>query len=478
MTIKARLTIAVVALLVVGTTVIGVVAVTTSRSSIVERIDARVVDIVEHPPARPGGGPGGPAGPPPGALPGEPGAAPPGPEADGGTLAGEGTDAFRDHATLVYDANGELVRERPSGFTDDPDPLPKVALSEALFEEPQTVDAVEGDVRYRAMAAPTPDGGTRVVASPLEDVDQATGDLIRVVLAALALIIVAGAALSYWLVRRGLKPVDDMIDAAGRIAAGAGDVRQIHHADDRTELGRLSKALNEMLEQIQGVQTRLKQFVADASHELRTPITSIRGYAELHRHGGINTDEQRDRAMARIESEGARMARLVDDLLLLAKLDEAQPLEQAPVDLARLATDAVGDLQAVDRERPVSVQVHGGAYVDGDERRLRQVLAILLTNARVHTPPGTPIQVSVTKPNGAVVLEVRDRGPGFPDDERERIFERFHRSDPSRSRDTGGSGLGLSIAAAIVKQHGGEIAATNDDGARFEVRLPGRDGER
>ena len=466
MTIKAKLTIAVVALLVAGTTLIGAVAVATSRSSIVERIDERVVDISEHPPPRQGAG--APVGAPPGAQP--PGAQPP--DADGGTPAGE-AETFRDHATLVFDAGGRRVIERPSGFTDDPDPLPDIdGPTDELYDGPITVAAVEGDVEYRAMAAPMPNGGTRVVASPLDDVDEATTDLLTVVGGALALVILAGAALSYLLVRRGLKPVDDMIDAAGRIAAGAGDVQKIHHAEDRTELGRLSRALNDMLAQIQGVQTRLKQFVADASHELKTPITSIRGYAELHRHGGITTDEQRDRAMHRIESETNRMARLVDDLLLLARLDEQQPLEREPVDLALLATDAAGDLQAVDRERPVSVQVHGGALVEGDERRLRQVVAILLTNARVHTPPETPIRITVTKPDGRIVLEVSDEGPGIPEGETEKIFERFHRSDPSRSRDTGGSGLGLSIAAAIVRQHGGDIAAANDGGARFTVTLP------
>jgi two-component system OmpR family sensor kinase len=232
---------------------------------------------------------------------------------------------------------------------------------------------------------------------------------------------------------------------------------------------------------------RMRRFAADASHELRTPLVTIRGYSELYRHGALQSDEDISNAMGRIESEAKRMGSMVEDLLLLARLDEQRPLQQKPVDLQLIAHDAVVDTQASDRNRSVTlVGLDGGnatpAPVLGDEAKLRQVVGNLVGNALRYTPEGTPIELAVgvrTGEDGAprAVLEVRDHGPGIPDSEAPRIFERFYRSDTSRTRETGGSGLGLAIVAAIVGSHGGSVRVhtTDGGGATLTVSLPLRD---
>jgi two-component system OmpR family sensor kinase len=297
--------------------------------------------------------------------------------------------------------------------------------------------------------------------------------------------VVIGAAVSWLVIRRSLRPVEGMIDTATAIASG--DLSQrVDHRDDGSELGRLADALDEMLGQLEAsfterlaAQSRLEQFVADASHELRTPVTTIRGYAELYRDGGLTQAEQLDRAMRRIEQESARMGTLVEDLLLLARLDQQQPLELRPVDVGMLAEDAVTDARAVDPERPITLRAAPSAPVLGDELRLRQVVANLLTNARAHTPPRTPVHVTVEQVDGHVELTVADEGPGVAVEDRLRIFERFSRADRSRSRERGGAGLGLSIVEAVVATHRGAVRVEDarpevapGGGARFVVELP------
>jgi two-component system OmpR family sensor kinase len=240
-------------------------------------------------------------------------------------------------------------------------------------------------------------------------------------------------------------------------------------------------ALNAMLGQIEDAfsrraasEERLRRFVADASHELRTPLTSIRGYAELFRQGASERPEDLANAMRRIEEEATRMGGLVEDLLLLARLDQGRPLEQVPVDLFRLATDAVADARAVSPDRTITLTGDGPVVVTGDEARLRQVAANLLGNAAVHTPPGTPVHVRVLAEDGQARLDVRDEGPGLPPGVGDRVFERFFRADAARSRATGGSGLGLSIVSAVAEAHGGgaRLEAAPGPGAWFVVELP------
>jgi two-component system OmpR family sensor kinase len=287
--------------------------------------------------------------------------------------------------------------------------------------------------------------------------------------------------LTMWVVRVGLRPLDQKATTAG--ANASGDLSQrVEHADDRTEVGRLGAALNTMLGHIEQAfaartasEQRLRRFVADASHELRTPLTSIRGYAELFRRGAAERPDDLATAMRRIEDESARMSVLVDDLLLLARLDQGRPLEREEVDLVALASDAVDDARAVSPDRPITFETNGPVTVTGDEARLRQVTANLLTNARAHTPEGTRVHVRVRSTPEGAEIEVADDGPGLAPDEAARVFERFYRADPARTRSRGGSsGLGLSIVAAIASAHGGRatLDTAPGQGATFRVALP------
>jgi two-component system OmpR family sensor kinase len=346
---------------------------------------------------------------------------------------------------------------------------------------PFTVHAQGGGTRFRVLAQPVGDGSTVVVAVPLRDVDQTLRRLLRVETVVAALILLALAASAWWVVRLGLAPLRRMEDTADAIAAG--DLSQrVDEGDPRTEVGRLARAFNTMLSRIEEAfrareasERRMREFLSDASHELRTPLTSIRGYAELFRRGAASRPDDLAKSMRRIEDEAARMGVLVDDLLLLARLEEGRKPERRDVELSALAVDGVDDLRAADPGRPVHLRTEPGLVVAGDERQLRQVIGNLLSNARSHTPPGTPVDVSVAAHDGSVLLEVADRGPGLPPGVGDRVFERFFRADDSgRSRDHGGSGLGLAIVAGVVAAHGGEVHATNREGggARFVVRLP------
>ncbi len=338
-----------------------------------------------------------------------------------------------------------------------------------------------GDQTYRAVAFPlSPGPGTLIVAVPLTDVSATLDRLLGVelVVSLVALLLVAGLAL--WLVKLGLRPLEGMAATAGAIAAG--DLsRRVEPATEQTEVGRLGLALNAMLAQIEAAfeerrasENRLRRFVADASHELRTPLTSIRGYSELFRRGADSRPEDLAKSMQRIEAEAARMGVLVDDLLLLARLDQGRPLEREPLDLGRTVEEAVESARAVEPDRPIDLELHGPTSVLGDEGRLRQAVDNLLDNVRVHTPAGSRVRVRVEPDDGAVLLTVADEGPGLPSEVAARAFERFFRGDPSRSRSKGGAGLGLSIVAAIVEAHGGTVTVRSDDGtgSTFEVRLP------
>jgi two-component system OmpR family sensor kinase len=278
-------------------------------------------------------------------------------------------------------------------------------------------------------------------------------------------------------IRLGVRPIKQMTDTATAIADG--DLfRRVPDVTPGTEAGELGDALNRMLGTIEQAfddrtrsEDRLKRFVADASHELRTPITTIRGYAELYRSGALDDASELDEAMRRTEQEAVRMGGLVDDLLHLARLDQGRPIERAPVDVAQLARDAVRDAQAVEPERPIHVDADRPVVVSGDEARLRQVLANLVTNAVVHTEPGTPVTVRATRVGDDAVIEVADRGAGMEPDVAARVFERFYRADPSRARHRGGSGLGLAIVEATVTAHGGTVHLDTAPGQGTTVRV-------
>jgi len=344
-----------------------------------------------------------------------------------------------------------------------------------------TVRAKDGSgLRYRAVAIPSRfGGGTTVVAIPLRDVSQTLDRLLLIealVIGGVLLLLGIGA---WFVVGIGLRPLERMGRTAGAIAGGDMSHR-VSPATEKTEIGRLGLSLNAMLSRLeeafaerQASEDRLRRFLADASHELRTPLASIRGYAELLRIGAAGDLDDQHRAMARIEDEAARMGVLVEDLLTLARLDEIRAPLHEDVDMASLAGDAVDDARVTAPDRTIDVHTDGPAPVVGDPLLLRQVLANLMRNALVHTPPGTAIEVSVKRDGEEQVLEVRDHGPGLPTADGD-PFERFWRAEGGRERGRGGAGLGLAIVAGIVDAHGGRVAAADapGGGASLTVRLP------
>jgi two-component system, OmpR family, sensor kinase len=398
-------------------------------------------------------------------------------------------------------ANGQLDEEDKNPLNEDqrePEVPDDAAWFSANSGKVVTVPATEGHGRWRVAVAPRRDGsgGSVVVAASLDPID-ATARQLRLIdlgvsLVVLAVLAAAGAAI----VRASLRP---LIEQTARAIAAGDLTRRVPERDPRTEVGRLGRALNTMLAQIEAAfgaraaseaaarrsEDRMRRFVADASHELRTPLTTVRGFAELYRQGGARDPAELDRLMRRIEDQAARMGLLVEDLLLLARLDQQRPPDRRPVDLIALAADAVHDARAVAPDRQIELVLggdDGGAghalVVLGDDQRLRQVLANLVDNALRHTPAGSPVEVRVGaaaldgRPGAAV--EVVDHGPGLSPEQTERVFERFYRADPARSSSAGGTGLGLSIVAALVAVHGGtvQVDSVPGKGARFRVVLP------
>jgi len=300
--------------------------------------------------------------------------------------------------------------------------------------------------------------------------------------------IVVALLLGWWLMLVGLRPLTAIERTADTIAAGEFD-QSVPGEDKRTEVGRLAKALNVMLGRIQTAfaqrdateaelrdsEARLRRFVADASHELRTPVAAVSAYVELFQRGAGGSAQDLQRVMDGIRGETARMGHLVEDLLLLARLDEGRPIERRPVELVALASEAMQAAQSVGPSWPLRLEADHPVEVVGDELRLRQVFDNLLANIRAHTSPGTAGVVRLKERDGIVIIEVEDEGTGLSPQDTERVFERFYRVDQSRTRTTGGAGLGLAIVAAIVAAHGGTVTAEiGAKGALFRVRLLGR----
>jgi len=370
-----------------------------------------------------------------------------------------------------------------SGFTAQPDGSQVASFT--------TGSIASGGPAFRVRATKIVggnfNGDVLVQAQTLVDQTSTLHTLFLIELAVTAGAIVFALGAGWWLVRLGLRPLEDVEATADSIAAGNLEQR-VPGADRATEVGRLARALNVMLERIQTAfdarlrsearlkdnEHHLRQFVADASHELRTPIAAVSAYAELFERGGAEHTDDLPRIVAGIRTETARMDRLVNDLLTLARLDEGVPMEMAPVELVSLASDAVRTASAVGPDWPVRFWAAHPVEVSGDKDRLRQVLDNLLANVRAHTPPGTTATVRVDQIGDHAEIEVRDAGPGMPDEEAHRVFERFYRADPARSRTRGGSGLGLSIVAAIVAAHGGTVSATSAPGSGLvvSVRIP------
>ena len=336
-----------------------------------------------------------------------------------------------------------------------------------------TVAADNGSTRYRVRASIEGDFPNYVllIAAPLTSEDNTLHRLILVELLVTLAVLGGLAALSLWIIRIGLHPLRAIERTAKEITAGDLSHR-VEVDDERTEVGRVGHAINEMLGRIETSDQRLRRFVADASHELRTPLAAVRAYAELFSRGAQSRPDDLARSMSGITRETERMSVLVEDLLLLARLDEGRPLERKPVRLDALVGEAVDTARMVDPERELELSTEP-VTVLGDRDRLRQIVDNLLANVRAHTPARAPARVTVTAVGDKAVVEVSDTGPGLDADEAKRVFERFYRADESRSRASGGVGLGLSIVAAVARAHGGQASVrSTEGGAVFRVELP------
>ena len=374
---------------------------------------------------------------------------------------------------------------------NDRDAEPALPDANDVGPVPVTVGSIDhSKVQWRAMTVRGPHGELTTVAIDLSDVSSTVDALLwSQVGIGVAVLLVLGIA-GYAVVHRSLRPLVEVEQTAAAIASGELD-RRVPQRDSRTEVGRLSLALNGMLAQIQRAvasseasaekartsEDRMRRFITDASHELRTPLTTIRGFAELYRLGAA---EDVELLMSRIESEAQRMGLLVEDLLLLARLDAQRPMERRRVDLLAIATDAVHDARSVAPKRDISMKVLDGPGIPevvGDEARLRQVLGNLVANALQHTPDSASVEIRVGTEAGNTILEVSDEGPGMTPEDAHRVFERFYRTDSSRARTSGGTGLGLSIVDSLVSAHGGTVNITTapGQGCRFTVQLPRSD---
>jgi two-component system, OmpR family, sensor kinase len=493
--LRVKLVVAVLALVAAALLVIGVASAFALRSYLLSQIDAQLVTTAErvnHLNHLPNAG----------ELP---------------TSLFVGVQDARGWSVTVYDPDYEDRNKLPS-FPDT------LAVSSARAGHPYISYAQDGSKRWRVLIVTRSNATMTMVAEDMSTMDHAVERLVFAELLVGFGVLILLAVLGAGLVRASLGTLREIEHTAQAIAAGdlARRVPEFEPGDEepRTEVGRLGRALNAMLVQIEAAFTaraesesaarsaeavardaadaaqrseararrseeRMRQFVADASHELRTPLTTIRGFAELYRQGAVRSPAEVERLVRRIEEEASRMGLLVEDLLLLARLDQERPLERTPLELRVIANDAVAAAQVVAPDRKIKLEIPEGTgplVVNGDESRLRQVVGNLMTNALTHTPAGTPVWLHLRGAGDSVIIEVTDAGPGLSPEQAERVFERFYRADAARTRRTdsangagrSGTGLGLAIVAALVAAHGGtvEVDSVPGSGATFRVRLP------
>ncbi|MET7570271.1 HAMP domain-containing sensor histidine kinase [Streptomyces sp. NPDC005492] len=395
----------------------------------------------------------------------------------------------------VYDvSNGTPVLRKPEESSDLPSDIADLtSVAKAQIASGGHVlrtETLAGEGEYRLRGCEVEPGVVLVSGAPMGDIDETVRQLVIIEVVAFGLALLALVVLGRRLLRRGLQPLSDMAHTAHGIAShdltdsAARLPLRAENRDGGPEVEELRTAFNTMLEHIDDslavraeAEQRLRRFVADASHELRTPLMSVRGYADLFQYAAANVPEERDRHLARLRAEAARMGVLLDDLLLLARLDAADvetPLRPEDTDLVDLVRQAADAFRAGHPDRPLTVTVPPSPVrLRVDPVRIRQVLDNLLTNAAVHTPPGTEVSVTVSVGAGTASVRVADTGPGIPEADREQVFDRFYRVDKARSRDRGGSGLGLAVARSLTEAHGGTVELTSGPGATvFTVTIP------
>jgi two-component system OmpR family sensor kinase len=503
--LRTELVVVTVVLLVLGLAIAATLAVTEVRGYLLAQVDQQL-RAAGHPVSQ---------------SPDEFAPAPaPGVGGDGvGGRGGEGPGAPSLFTIAYLDNTGTVtsyLRNPLSSQTEAPQ-LPAWTIDQvrAAQGQPFTVSSQQGGEPWRVLALPRPDGvGSVMVAQSLAPMTDTVRRLELTELAAGAFLVVLLAVAASLLVRRSLRPLRSVEQTAGALADG--DLAQrVPTLDERTEVGQLAASFNRMADRIQSAfaqraaseaaakesEQRMRRFAADASHELRTPLTSIRGYAELYEQGAIADDEHVAQAMSRIQEQATRMGLLVDDLLLLARMDQQRPLQRGPVDVVAVVIDAVADARSGQPDRPIdlTVAVPGRLVIDGDDPALRQVVGNLLANALRHTPRDAAVHVRIEQqaeqparqqaqqqaqqqaagaagsehPAWAIV-EVTDEGPGLTPGDAARVFERFYRTDAARTRDLGGTGLGLSIVDTLVRAHGGrvDVVTSPGEGATFRVALP------
>jgi two-component system OmpR family sensor kinase len=388
-------------------------------------------------------------------------------------------------SVTVLDANGFVTGELGGDLNAAPiaDYLTGFDLEEVAEHQGEAFTVEGGRNKFRAVAVPLPNNsGSIVAAQSLDDLNRTVGKLGFFFFLIGAGLLTLIAIASRLVIKIGMRPLEDVEVTAEQIAAGDLSAR-MPDANPHTEVGRLITSLNSMLTRIEQSfdartesENKLRRFVADASHELRTPLTAIRGFSELYRQGAVEGQEPTRELLGRIEGESKRMGSLVEDLLLLARLDQAREMEAKPVDLEEVVESAVASARAAGPDHPVSFTPSSDElFALGDEPRIHQVVANLLANARAHTPAGTKIDVSIARDTDGIRVSVADNGPGLSIDDQQKIFERFYRADPSRVRVDGeGSGLGLSIVDAVMKAHGGSVTVVSElgKGATFTLFFP------
>ena len=452
MTLRARLVLVVIAVTAAGLAVSGVVTTAALRSYLLDRVDSELQAA-------------------------EPFAAAQLTSAAGAELSDD--PFFGNLVAARIASDGTVVDSRVHPLASAGETLgalPPSVLADARAGRTDRSDTTIDGIPYRVLAEPVAGSSDVVVVlAPTNDVDQTIAHVRRLELfVALGLLLVA-TVLATWLVRVGLRPLVDMAATADAIAEGDLD-RRVASSGGR-EVEHLATALNAAFDARQASEETLRRFVADASHELRSPLATIRGYAELQRAGALNDPDTADRASRRIAEEAARMGALVDDLLLLSRLDEGRPLGHDLVDLRALAGDAVLDARTVDATRRLELVASSPVLMVGDQVRLHQVVGNLLANVRDHTPEGTTATVTVATDGGDAVLSVHDDGPGIGPTDGEAVFQRFWRADAARGHRegaVGGSGLGLAIVQGVVVAHGGTVTADGGPGrgTTVTIRLP------